>query len=138
MPIQYGRPLPLDEITLAHVLDHPIWVWAWEAGSEEDASDETDQCPVLNTTDVTDSFTEAIITFKVKGTTLHGSASFIPELDRLEALSLWEGDTWVGLQEAAIPIPCTLVAVPTIRGVRDVEFLYDDPAVDAAERVSGT
>lgn len=134
MAIQYGTPQALDEITLSHVLAHPIWVWAWEAGIEDDAADETAQCPVLNTTDVTDVFTEAIVTFKVKGSDLYGSASFNPKQNRLESLSLWEGDAWVSLHEAAVPIPSILVAVPTIRGVSGVEFNYDDPSQDHAER----
>lgn len=136
MSLQFGPPVPLDEITLPVALQHPVWVWAWEAGAEDEASDETDQCPVLNTTDVTDAFTEAIILFKVKGTDVYGSASFIPQKDRLEAIAFWEDGNWVMGPEASVAVPCTLVAIPTIRGERDVEFAFSDASGDEAQRVA--
>lgn len=134
MTIQFGSPVPMDEIELAHILQHPIWVWVWEAGKEDQADDETWQCPVIGTTDVTPGFTEPVITVRVKGTDTYGSGSYNVELDQLEAISLWENGAWVAVQEASQPSPIVLVSVPTINGVADVQFVCQDPASDTAPR----
>jgi hypothetical protein len=135
MTIHFGAPVPLDEITLAHVLEHPIWVWVWEAGREAEADDETWQCPVIGTQDVTPGFTEPVITVRVKDTPLVGSASYSFEADRLEAISLWRDEAWIDLRETGLATPLVLIAVPSIEGVAGVEFTCNELASERAERV---
>ena len=135
MALKFGTPKSLDDISIQDVKTHPIWVWVWEAGLEDQAEDETWQCPVIGTSDVSSAMTEPVITLYINGGVATGSASYNVELDQLEAISIWEGDTWVGVQESALPAPLSLVAVPTIHGVPNVEFVCNDPAADRASRV---
>ena len=134
MTIHFGAPVPLEDITLAHVLEHPIWVWVWEAGRETEADDETWQCPVIGTQDVTPGFTEPVITLRVKGTPLVACGSYSFETDRVEAISLWRDGAWVDLREAGLPTPLVLVAVPRIEGVDGVAFVCEDLASEQAMR----
>lgn len=135
MTIHFGAPVPLEEITLSQVLEHPIWVWVWEAGRETEADDETWQCPVIGTQDLTAGFTEPVITVRVKDTPWVGSGSYRFETDCLEAISLWRDEAWIDLREAGLATPLVLVAVPRIEGVADVEFVCTDLASDQAVRV---
>ena len=134
MTILFGAPVSLDDITLAQVLQHPIWVWAWEAGREEEAEDEACQCPVIGTDNVTAGFTEPVITVRVKGTDVYGSGSYNLERDQLEAISLWQDNAWIILQETTLPTPIVLVAVPSIDGAAGVEFVCHEPSEDRAVR----
>ena len=83
MKPEYGKPKSLDDVSLADVQEFPIWVWVWEAGLEKEAEDETWQCPIVNTKDVTDEMAEPVITLRVKGTDVIASASYKPKLDHL-------------------------------------------------------
>lgn len=134
MNLIVGTPKPLSEISAQDVLEYPIWLWVWEAGLEESADDETWQCPVLETSDVTDGMTEPVITLKVKGTNIVGSASYNPRSDQLEAISIWEGEAWIGVEESELPTPIVFVAVPTIRGIEKAEFICSQPSSDRAVR----
>ena len=134
MPFKVGAPRPLDEISAQDVQTYPIWLWAWEAGLEGEADDETWQCPVLETSDVSEAMTEPVITLMVKGRNIVGSASYNSQSDQLEAISIWEGDTWIGVQETTLPAPISFVAIPTIRGVEKVEFVCTEPSDDRASR----
>jgi hypothetical protein len=134
MAFKVGTPKPLDEISAQDVQTHHIWLWVWEAGLEGEADDETWQCPVLETSDVSEAMSEPVITLMVKGSNIIGSASYNPQSDQLEAISIWEGDTWIGVQETTLPTPISFVAVPTIRGMANVEFVCTDPSDDRASR----
>ena len=136
MELKFGPPKSLEDISVEDVQAHPIWVWVWEAGLEGEAEDETWQCPVISHSDVTSEMTEPVITLRVNGGAAVGSASYNAELDELEAISIWEEDTWVLVQKCSLPAPLSLIAVPTIRGVANVEFICDDPDTDRAKRVA--
>jgi hypothetical protein len=138
MDLQFGTPKSLDEITLTDVQQHPIWLWVWEAGLEQQAEDETCQCPVTNTTDVTAGMIEPIISLRIKGTELIGSASYDPEEDALEAIAVWQDGAWAMMRDSKLQAPVTLVAIPTIAGVAGVEFTCDDFERDRAERVGAS
>ena len=69
MKLEFGQPKELDSITKEDVLTDHVWVWTWEAGLEEEY-DEDWQVPVQGISNVTDEFTEPIITLKVVGTDL--------------------------------------------------------------------
>jgi hypothetical protein len=130
-----GTPKPLDGVSLQDVQVHPIWLWVCETGLEDQADDETWQCPVLDTTDVSNAMEEPVITLSVKRTPLFASASYNARADRIEAISVWESGAWAGVQESTLKAPITFVAAPTIRGVPGVEFVFDDPQEDQASRV---
>lgn len=137
MDPQFGTPKSLEDITLADVQQHPIWVWVWEAGLEEQADDETWQCPVTNGTDVTAEMIEPIISLRVKGTELIASASYDPKEDELTGIAVWEDGAWVMFRDTGLKAPVTLVAIPTIAGEAAVEFTCEDFERDRARRVGG-
>jgi hypothetical protein len=101
MDLQFGTPKSLDEITLTDVQQHPIWLWVWEAGLEQQAEDETWQYPVTNTTDVTAGMIEPIISLRIKGTELIGSASYDPEA-ALEAIAVWQDGAWAMMRDSKL------------------------------------
>lgn len=138
MELRFGTPKSLDDVTLADVQQHPIWVWVWEAGLEEQAEDETWQCPVTNTTDVMAEMVEPIISLRVKDTSLIASASYNPEEDDLEGIAVWQDGAWVSLVDTKLKAPITLVAIPTIAGEASVEFTCDDFKRDRAGRAGAT
>ena len=123
MQLKFGNPKSLDDITLEDAQEHPIWLWVWEAGLEEVSEDETWQCPVVNSKDVDESMTEPVITLLVKNTNLVGSASYSSEKEELDGIAIWQNDAWVMVQEADLSFPVTFVSVPTIQGVKNVEFI---------------
>lgn len=135
MKLKIGTPKALDDISAQDVKTYPIWLWAWEAGLEDEVEDETWQCPVLNTSDVTDAMTEPVITLRIEGSDVIGSASYNAGLDQLEAISIWENGAWVGIQESTLAAPISLIAVPTIRGIASVKFVCSQPDEDRASRV---
>ena len=131
--LEFGATKSLEELTLDDVLKYPIWLWDWEAGLEGDSED-AGQCPVLNSTNVLPDMREPIITLRVDGTNLFASASYNPQKDQLEAISLWQDGEWVIVQETSLPLPLRFVSVPTILGHANVQFLCTDPRSDRAAR----
>jgi hypothetical protein len=134
MAFKVGKPKSLDDITGQDIEAHPIWLWVWEVGLEEEADDETWQCPVLGSYDVTADMAEPMIALRTK-TGAICSASYDPETDALKAIALWQGDTWIGLERSGVPTPISFIAIPTIRGVSSVEFICRDLSSDMATRV---
>ena len=134
--VEVGAAKSLDDITLSDVLEHPIWLWTWEMGNEGSPDqDETWQQPVFGT-DVTAEMAEPIITFRVTGTEIVGSGSYRPNDSKLFGMAVWTGEGWTMLKDSALTTPIRLIAVPTIHGVHDVEFVCADLAGDLAHRVS--
>lgn len=135
MELRYGTPKSLEDITLEDVETHPIWVWVWEAGLEDQAEDETWQCPVLGSIDVTPAMTEPVITVRINNGSAVGAASYNLERDQLEGISIWQDGEWIGVEDSDLVPPLSLVAVPTINGVAHVEFICNDVAEDVAARI---
>ncbi|WP_431097068.1 hypothetical protein [Polaromonas aquatica] len=120
MKLEFGAPKALDDISLQDAKDHPIWLWAWEAGLEGEVEDETWQCPVLNTSDGADAMTEPVITLCIEGGDMICSAR-----PATRSLINWKqfpfGRTVPG-RESRRPLatPIAFIAVPSIRGVTGV------------------
>src|SRR6185369_8714028 len=123
MALTFGPAKSLDDITLDDVLANPIWLWVWETGGEAKiGQDETWQQPVLGTTDVTDEMSEPVISFRVKGSNIIGFGSYRPKDDRLFGMALWIDNEWRMLKKTGLSVPLVLVAIPSINGLRGVEF----------------
>lgn len=136
MTFEFGTPKSLDDISAEDVQAHPIWFWIWEAGLEGEVGDETWQCPVLDARDVTAAMTSPSITLRVKGhADVVASAEYDVRDDRLTGIAIWKADEWVDVRESSLSVPVTFIAVPTIRGVADVEFIFDRIDEDRALRV---
>jgi hypothetical protein len=134
MGYKTGKAKSLDDITLEDIMKYPIWVWAWdEEGTEE--MDETWQKPIIDTTDVTENIFTPIITIRVKNTIYYGSGEYNKDTDQLKSLSIWKDDQWIDVREfTAVPTPLNFVAVPTIKGESNVEFICNDISTDLATR----
>ena len=61
--IIYGKPKPIDEVTLQDMQENPIWVFALDEEDSEEI-DETWQKPILNYDNVTHELVEAYILMK--------------------------------------------------------------------------
>jgi len=137
--LQLGSAKALDDITLEDVIANPIWLWTWETGDENTLDpleqDDAWQRPVLGTRDVTAEMSEPIITFRVSGINVVGSGSYRPREDRLFGMAVWRDGRWTLLKDSALAVPLSLIAVPTINGVADAEFVCVDLKQDEASRV---
>lgn len=61
--IAYGKPKPIDEVSLQDMQENPIWVFALDEEDSEEI-DETWQKPILNYDNVTHELVEAYILMK--------------------------------------------------------------------------
>ena len=136
MTLEFGKPKSLDDIKLEDVKKYPIWLWVWEAGLEEEAEDETWQCPVINSTNVTASLTEPIITLTVEGSNLFASASYNAEKNQLESIAIWENEEWQLLNKSGLKQPITFLSVPLINRQENVKFVCTDVNSEIAKRAN--
>lgn len=137
MALQFGEPQPLDSITADDALRHPVWLYAWEAGVEDKAGDDTWQCPVTSGADVTPEMVEPVITLHVKGTHLVASACYNADQDQLEGISVWADGAWRSMADAGLRLPVCLTPVPSIHGQQGGEFVCRDFDLDIATRAHG-
>jgi hypothetical protein len=138
VPIAFGSAKPLEAITLADALAHPIWVWALDDEGALD-QDETWQKPILQQTDLTASLLRAsltqIITLRVLGTTFYASGEYSDTTERVDALAVWHNEAWTEVRSSPLSHePFDLVAVPTIRGAV-VRFRCNTPSSGRATKV---
>ena len=136
MTLEFGKPKSLDDIKLEDVKKYPIWLWVWEAGLEEEAEDETWQCPVTNSMNVTASLSEPIITLTVEGENLFASASYNAEQNQLESIAIWANEEWQVLNKSGLKQPITFLSVPLINGKESVKFICSDIESEIAKRAS--
>ena len=61
--IIYGKPKPIDEVSLQDMQENPIWIFALDEEDSEEI-DETWQKPILNYDNVTHELVEAYILMK--------------------------------------------------------------------------
>lgn len=125
----------MEEITLADAIEYPIWEWALD-GEHIPGQDETWQQPILNTTDVTDAMCQPIITLRFKETGEYASAEYNLDEDIIESIAVWENDEWISVfDKEGMAFPVVLVAVPTIKGEANVEFVYKEWTDETAGRI---
>lgn len=125
-----GKPKPLDEITAIEVLRHPIWEWALDNGIEE--YDETWQRPIISTEDVTAEMPNPIITLLVKNTEYIASGEYNREDQTLNCLAVWIQQEWVMLSESGLLVPLVFIALPSINGRHNREFVCNSLVEDKA------
>lgn len=132
MPYQTGKPKPLEEITAIDALRHPIWEWALVHGDEE--HDETWQRPIVSTDDVSDEMSHPIITLLIKNTDYIASGEYNREDQTVRCLAVWIHREWVLLSESALQTPLVFVALPSINGRLNIEFVCNNLMEDVASR----
>jgi hypothetical protein len=125
-PLRFGRAKRQEKFALADHLKHPIWVSA-----HDDRHDEEWYKPIVSTTDVSQKVLDhdvPIITVKVEGSDLAGTAYYFAEGDSISDVVLSVGRKWQPLREVAqVKYPAVLVAVPSILGQANVRFQMTKP-----------
>lgn len=134
-PLRFGRAKHNVKIALADHLKHPIWVSA-----HDDRHDEEWYKPIVSTTDVGDKVIEfdvPIITVKLEGTDLVGTAYYWADQDRVSFPAFWVGRKWQQLSDLPkVKYPAILVSLPSIQGHNDVRFRLKKRGDDYGLRVS--
>lgn len=136
MTYKTGNAKPLDDITLADVLEHPIWEWALD-GETNPGRDETWQRPVISTTNVTAKMVQPTITLVIKGTDIYGSAEYNADNHTLESMAIWHQNEWISVfdyEDFAFPV--IFVAIPSIEGKSGIEFEYSNWQMETASRIN--
>ena len=133
MKLEFGQPKELDSITKEDVLTDHVWVWTWEAGLEEEY-DEDWQVPVRGISNVTDEFTEPIITLRVVGTDLIASGSYNPGEENISGIATWENEAWQHPINSALHEPIILEAMVKINNEEGVQFILESKSANKANR----
>jgi len=116
--------------TLAEMQAHPICLWGMQVNDPEDADgviggDETGMRSWLGKPNVTRDMMLPEILLRVKGTNLWASGQYDRDHKLLDALCVFGPDgpspPWEHIQTAGTPV--TYVAVPSIEGRKNVEFV---------------
>ena len=134
MAYKTGKSKPLEEITLADVLQHPIWEWALDEEGVE-GQDETWQRPIIDTHDVTEEIYNPTITLKIRNSNIYGSAEYDNETESINTISIWDDKEWKVLSDYEISAPITFISIPKINGIESVEFICSDLEDDIASKV---
>ncbi|MCI0361216.1 MAG: hypothetical protein L0211_22270 [Planctomycetaceae bacterium] len=133
-PLRFGRAKREEKRVLADHVKHPIWVSA-----HDDRHDEEWYKPIVSTTDVSEQVIEfdvPIITVKLAGTDLVGTAYYWAEGDAISDVLLWVDRRWRRLVELPkVKYPAVLVSMPAIRGDDDVRFRVKKRGDDGGGRI---
>lgn len=125
--IAYGKPKPIDEVSLQDMQENPIWIFALDEEDSEEI-DETWQKPILNYDNVTHELVEAYILMKSTDGQYDISANLDIKKEILDDVTYWEPE-----QECWIPIDniknykgLQFIAIPKIEKESNVIFGFDD------------
>lgn len=129
----YGEWKYIDEIELADLRAHPVWLWCVALGLEDEqdgpiGGDETSLRPLLSAPCVTSDMVQPLILLRISGTHCFASGLYDHTERRLEAVRIF------GSCEFTRSKPLTLVAVPTIESQSHVEFLLESAGSRQANR----
>lgn len=131
-----GKSKPLHEISIEDYFKYPIWVTALDEETLP-GQDETWQKPILDTTNVTPDMVMVFIALRIKGTNLRATSDYDCEADEISVICVWYEGKWVTLAEIpTLKPPVTIVAVPSINGESDVEFVVENFKRDEGVRKS--
>lgn len=134
---RYGSWKFIHEISSEDLKANPIWLWCFSLGlpDEEDGpigGDETSMRPLLDSKNVEPWMSEPLILLQVKGTTQIASGLYDQNKRRIISLTIepLSSDEHTKLSQVGglrVPTdwvaPLIFVAVPSIDGRTDVEFL---------------
>ncbi|MCU7906067.1 MAG: hypothetical protein KZQ76_09520 [Candidatus Thiodiazotropha sp. (ex Epidulcina cf. delphinae)] len=115
-----GDPFTLEEYTLDDLKKHPILVW-----STIETIDPAKKylAPLLNSTNLTDDFNHAKLLMKINGTDIYAEASYNAEDHSVYSILVWCDNDTIDMEDSDLEGPISLLAVPEINGVADVEFM---------------
>lgn len=134
MAYKTGKSKPFAEITLEDILEYPIWEYALDEEGVE-GQDESWIRPVIDTTDVTEEIVSPIITIKIKDINIYGCGEYDNDTETIVGISVNINGEWKALCEADLPVPVIFISIPTIEGVKNIEFICTDLEDEEASRV---
>ena len=135
--IEYGKAKHFSKVKLQDHLKNFIWTSA-----HDETHDEEWEKPIVGACDVTQEIIDCpvvvpIITLRVEGTDLFGTAWYLHKDRELFAIAVWHEERWNDLiYGTTLKPPAVFVSVPTILGQKDVRFIWDDPKDEKAFRIS--
>ena len=123
----YGKPKPMEDVTLQDMQKNPIWIFALDEEENEEI-DETWQKPVLNYDNVTYELVEAYILMKSSDGRYDVSANLDIEEETLDDVTYWdyEQEGWVPIENIENYKELQFVAIPKIEKEADVIFGFDE------------
>jgi hypothetical protein len=126
---RYGSWKFIDEIELADMLAHPVWLWCSQLGlpDEDDGpigGNETSMRPLLQSNEVPlDHAAPPLILLRVKGSDYYASGLYDAKKRIIEAISVLDRSrVSVPASIANLPESPVYVAVPSIGGRQGTEF----------------
>ena len=139
MAVKFGRAKHNSKLTLDDFMRNPIWVSA-----HDERHDEEWFKPIMKPTQVTAEILRVnhpILTVRVEGTTIYGTASYSHEDNWLYGFGFWLRNKSVPLTSrtppkklAPLEFPLTLVPLASILGAQGLRFLLKKPTDHAAKR----
>lgn len=123
----YGKPKPMEDVTLQDMQKNPIWIFALDEEENEEI-DETWQKPVLNYDNVTYELVEAYILMKSSDGQYDVSANLDIEEETLDDVTYWdsEQECWIPIENIGNYKELQFVAIPKIEKEADVVFGFDE------------
>ncbi|WP_129588732.1 hypothetical protein [Prevotella heparinolytica] len=123
----YGKPKPMEDVTLQDMQENPIWIFALDEEENEEI-DETWQKPVLNYDNVTYELVEAYILMKSSDGQYDVSANLDIEEETLDDVTYWdsEQECWIPIENIGNYKELQFVAIPKIEKEADVVFGFDE------------
>jgi hypothetical protein len=134
--IQFGRAKHFSKVKIQDHQKHLIWTSA-----HDERHDEEWEKPIVSTSELTQEIIDCrliapIITIRVEGADLYGTAWFASDDGEIFAISIWHEGRWKTLSDIpTLKPPTVFVAVPKILGVEHVRFLWTNPKCDKAVKI---
>ena len=135
--VQFGRAKHFSKVTLDDHTKYPIWTSA-----HDDRHDEEWEKPIISSWEVTQEIVShplvvPIITVKVEGSDLVGTAWYLHQERKIFAISMWRDHRWTALGDTeGITAPVVLVSVPKILGEEGVRFLCTNLKAENATKIT--
>lgn len=125
--IAYGKPKPIDEVTLQDMQENPIWIFALDE-EEAEGIDETWQKPILRSDNVIHELLEAYILLKSVDGQYDISANLDIKEETLDDVNYWntELECWLPIENVENYKELQFVAIPKIEGDADIIFGFND------------
>ena len=135
--IQFGRAKHFSKVTIDDHTKYPIWTSA-----HDNRHDEEGEKPIISSWEVTQEIVShplvvPIITVRIEGSNLLGTAWYLHGERKLFAISVWQENRWKALTDTqGLTPPVVFVSVPKILDVENVRFLCRNPQEENAIEIT--
>ena len=135
--IRFGKTKKSSKITLDDHKQHLVWTSAHGGRHDEEC-----EKPIISTQEVTaeiisDPLIVPIITVRVDGTEIYGTAWYLHGERKIFAISIWHEGRWRALGDVTgLPTPLVFVSISRILGQDGMRFHCTDPRNENALRIT--